>query len=310
MKNNHAPLFFLVILIFSIYSFCQTARVRGMGNVGYALSDDESCLLFNPAGLGLINYRWNGGAVSYIPDVGGGFTRNFLSAAYQNDKLNMVGFSGYFYEIWDGMYQTSFGVGYRFLSNAIIENSLGLSMQYTLWNFNGKGGLQGANSVGGDLSGDIGYIIQFIKRVRIGLVIKEIPLYNDQNYLRYCLGIGYKDSFDGTTFRILDISTELGYVLRTFIDPNVNNRVFNNELITGFDLSFLKSFSARFGYYQTNGYFSLSFGTGISFFNHFDIDIFIYRDGSEERWYTPSGISFSFKRVLNWNKSDLKWMLK
>jgi len=43
----------------------QSARSRAMGSVGYALSDDETSLFFNPAGLGLFNSRLDGGIISY-----------------------------------------------------------------------------------------------------------------------------------------------------------------------------------------------------------------------------------------------------
>ena len=42
--------------------FPSGARSAAMGEVGTALADDEEAVFFNPAGLGFINQRWQGGA--------------------------------------------------------------------------------------------------------------------------------------------------------------------------------------------------------------------------------------------------------
>jgi hypothetical protein len=44
--------------------FPSGARNLGMGEVGTALADDENVAFFNPAGLGIKNHRWQGGAVT------------------------------------------------------------------------------------------------------------------------------------------------------------------------------------------------------------------------------------------------------
>ena len=44
--------------------FPPGARSLGMGEVGTALADDEDVLYYNPAGLGMQNNRWHGGATT------------------------------------------------------------------------------------------------------------------------------------------------------------------------------------------------------------------------------------------------------
>jgi hypothetical protein len=47
-------------------SFPYGARTNAMGEVGTALADDESCIYWNPAGLGFHDKRWQGGAVTHF----------------------------------------------------------------------------------------------------------------------------------------------------------------------------------------------------------------------------------------------------
>ena len=287
------------MLLGAVNSFGQNARTRGMGMAGYVLADDEAVLFYNPAGLGLKNGRWNGGAVSYFPDVADERQRHVLSIAYKNEKLDMLGFSGQFYQLYPGFYESSIGSGWRFFSNDIIDNSIGISLK--LYDY----------SRGTVFYGDAGYLFQVIKRFRIGAVVKTIPLDGNVQTPFLFTGIGYKDSFNGNTYHVIDISTELTYGHWLFY-PFTNDAYFKGNLNYGFELTFLKSFSGRFGFETILSQMTLSptIGTGISLFNHFDIDIFAYMDANHWYWDSPSGISFSFKRILNWSRSDLNWWYK
>jgi hypothetical protein len=79
--------------------FPSGSRSLGMGEVGTALADDENVLFYNPAGLGMKNDRWCGGAVTQfyeqllpafqIPDL----WHFNLAGAYQPRYWNGGGFA-------------------------------------------------------------------------------------------------------------------------------------------------------------------------------------------------------------------------
>ncbi len=75
MKKPSAPIIWLILICshaticgdigqssIITLSFPYGARQYGMGEVGAALADDESTVFWNPAGLGIDNERWYGGA--------------------------------------------------------------------------------------------------------------------------------------------------------------------------------------------------------------------------------------------------------
>jgi hypothetical protein len=314
-----------------------------MGNSGYALSDDETSLFYNPAGLGLLNYRWNGGALTYhYEPVELGFSKYFVSIAYQDDKLNRFGFSGYFdyagsnnytdnigsYQIYT--YAIAVGLGYNFYSNKLIDNSLGLAVKFgqyinnvNFFNYPSPSSKYDEKAI----ACDFGYILQFIKRFRLSVSFRNIGpdkqgVYHDASIgtsigknkmpFNFGTGIGYKDSFNRGKIRILDISTEISYAYLS----RYNNSVIDynpSMLIMGIDLNFLKSFSIRAGYmngFNNNIRNTLSCGLGMSLFNHFDIDAFLAHDNTDPGYFYedgPIGFSISLKRILNWSISDLKW---
>jgi hypothetical protein len=176
----------------SITTITPTARSIGMGNTGYALSDDETCLQFNPAGLGLMNFRWNGGAVSYTIDKKNNveIPGDLYTVNYQNENFNKIGFAGCFQRIEyritqitggpiteDKFYNLAYclGVGYRFYSNKTIDNVIGISGNYYQF-------LHDASWWGSPTTmvlGNIGYILQIQKKFRIGLSFKDGLAFND-----------------------------------------------------------------------------------------------------------------------------------
>ena len=312
----------------SIETVTSTARSRAMGSVGYALSDDETCLIYNPAGLGFMNFRWNGGAISYTNTENDFYSpKNLYTITYQNENLNRLGFSGCLARTESSMTSMSVdsqgnmqvgkvdrfiasvygvGAGYRFYSNKLIDNSIGISFNYSQF-------LQDA-SLGPTetrVLGNIGYILQIHEKFRIGLSFKNIDISNSNCpnlSTAFCSGFGYKDSFNGKELRILDISAELSYVdwISATLGPN--------SIQTGVEATLFNILSARFGYldFPDNSRYSLSFGTGINLFNHLNVDLYwVYnRDIYNYKQRIPFGFSLSFNRILKWNKSDLKWWLK
>jgi hypothetical protein len=68
-------------------SFPFGARSAGMGEVGTALADDVSALFFNPAGLGVQNRDWRGGAAAW--------SFEYLLPAFKLSELWHTAVSGY-----------------------------------------------------------------------------------------------------------------------------------------------------------------------------------------------------------------------
>lgn len=339
MIKTITPLAFLITLFLFGNCHSQTslfspmgARSMGMGNTGIALSDDETALYHNPAGLGLPNYRWSGGAAScfiFPNDVG---IKSLYSVCYQNGALKDLGFSGYL-GVYDGAssdirdfngnvvekdyyydFACAVGAGYRFASNSIVENSLGLSIKYSQADLH-----RTEDSHANTILGDLGYTLQIFSRIRLAACARNIGPEGKWDSvfgaykvpLNFGLGIGYKDLFDGTMFRVLDLSTELSYVYLP--DPNTAGLYLRDAhtIMAGLDLCFLRTFCARFGLSNHLGVNTLqpSFGTGFSLFNHLDFDASLSYDPEE---YANEGISFSIslERALSWSKSDLRWWQK
>jgi hypothetical protein len=216
------------------------------------------------------------------------------------------------YTIHNSFY--GFGAGYRFYSNKIIDNSIGISTNYSRVTEDSSLGFAETR-----VFANIGYILQIHDKFRIGLSFKNIEIANSNkpdssspnssishSPTAFCTGIGYKNSFFGKEFRVLDISAELSYV------EWISRTIGANSIQTGFEGTLFNTFSARFGYldFPSNSENDLSFGTGLNFYNHLDIDFcYIYKNFTNEQ-RNSFGFSLSFNRILTWNKSDLKWWLK
>lgn len=318
-----------------IVTVTPTARSAAMGSVGYALADDETCLMFNPAGLGFMNFRWNGGAISFMQANELLPSENLYTITYQNENLNRLGFSvcldqteqsiertyiNQNYDIYpDGefkFYNSFYGIGagYRFYSNKAIDNSVGISMNYSRGTEN-----QSSDPAETSILGNIGYILQIYDKFRIGLSFKNIEIAhsnssdstglvssNSHSPTAFCTGIGYKDSFNGKQFRVLDLSAEISYV------DWMSKTLGANSIQTGCEATFFNTFSARTGYLDclSASEFDFTFGTGLSFYNHLGIDFYDVFENHDHETRNYLGFSLSFNRILTWNKSDLKWWLK
>jgi hypothetical protein len=283
-----------------------------------------------------MNFRWNGGAVSYTQANEQSFaSENLYTITYQNENLNRLGFSGCLdqtegsfmrtyinqnYDIYpDGVlkFTNSFygiGAGYRFYSNKTIDNSIGISINYSRETTDPSLGTAETSVLG-----NIGYILQIHDKFRIGLAFKNIDLAHSNSSdssgfvssssnspAAFCMGIGYKDSFSAGEIKILDISAEISYV------DWLSSTIGVNSIQTGGEVALFNTLSARSGYLDSPGASEcdLSFGTGLSIFNHVDIDYYyVYKNISENERHSY-GFSLSIKRILKWNKSDLKWWLK
>jgi hypothetical protein len=138
--------------------------------------------------------------------------------------------------------------------------------------------------------------------------------YNDSITSKYPLpltvvtGIGYSDFFNAGKIRILDISSEIS--LGKILPKDYDKFFFNSGVETGL----FKTLFFRFGYAHPNtitfnGSDEITWGTGVSVFNHFDFDFFTsdYYNSKSMIKPTSSGYSFSFKRGLNWSAKDWTW---
>jgi len=318
-----------------IVTVTPTARSAAMGSVGYALADDETCLMFNPAGLGFTNFHWNGGAISFTQANRFLPSENLYTITYQNENLNRFGFSicldqteqsieqtsiGSDYNIYDigvlKFYNSFYGIGagYRFYSNKAIDNSIGISMNYSQGTENPSSGPAETS-----IFGNIGYILQIYDKFRIGLSFKNIEIAHSNSSdtsslasltytspTAFCTGVSYKDSFTGKEFRVLDISAEISYV------DWFSKTLGANSIQTGCEATFFNTFSARTGYLDclSASEYDLSFGAGLSFYNHLGIDFYDVFENHDHETRNYLGFSLSFNRILTWNKSDLKWWLK
>jgi hypothetical protein len=304
-------------------------RSGAMGNCGYALSDDETSLLYNPAGLGLKNDRWNGGALYYSSsDYDYGFINTYYGIAYQNEKAPKIGFSFYlnqFGEINDQKENTvAIGGGYNFYSDDLMANAFGVAIKYYhyQYGYNDEYGNQEWKEEyhTAPIAVDAGYLLQFINRFRVGIAIKNVGpditgTFNDTTKeteklpLMFATGFAYKDAFNQENLRVLDVSSEFSF---SSLGLAYSSRV-DNSIQTGIDLQFFRIFSAQLGYSLDLTYnnYSLSWGTGFSLFDHFDFNFFWekYYGTNGYESYVKTGISTSFKRMLKWSKKDRRWWL-
>ena len=340
-----SPLFIILILngnIFSQYILTLPIGTRslGMGGTGYAIANDGTATFFNPAILGMRNPRFYGGEAQYfrepmIFDV----VRSYYSLNWQHQQLNKFGFSVYSNQIDGGNSDVidtnrnvidswhtidisgAIGIGYCFYKNNILTHSTGIAAKYYRSSIISE--QDGEKYHGYALSYDLGYLLQIIDKFRLGIVIKNLgPRVNwkendsttdkiGQTSL-FAAGIGYIDNFDHGKLKVLTFSIELSF--RKFIDESYG--LDKDKLLTGFECNLFNTIQLRSGY---NRFFEdelksineFSFGTGISLFNHFNVDIFWSFDDDGFEIDDPQyGFSISMTRILEWNKKDKKWWRK
>jgi hypothetical protein len=332
MKIKHAALLLSAMAALCVNAFGQPITLSGstgvrsgaMGGAGYALSDDETSLFYNPAGLGLKNERWNGGALHFSTmDYYYGFIRDYYGIAYQNENLAKFGFSLYANRIenlhFSDEYTYSGGFGYDVYSDGFISNAVGAAIKY----YYKKVSMPESGVIDEVFTGpvivDVGYLLQIKNRLRIGIVFKNIGT-NITGTIKDSIaeterlpfeiagGIGYKDAFDFENLRILDLSFELSYA---GVNPGYSHWS-QNFIQTGIDLQFFRIFSAQLGYSVdlTNNIAVVSWGTGCSLFNHFEFNFSVEKVKFDYTDDVRVGLSTSFKRVLNWSKKDRRWWLE
>jgi hypothetical protein len=310
------------------------ARNRAIGNIGYALSDDELRSIFNPAGLGFFNERINGGAFSNISlFTDSSVFENQFAFAYQRESNKNIGFAGNFnfrnvkakriygerffddytnknviVEYWDGIYRLLYDMkiglsaGYRFYSNSFSDHVIGISGSYCE--------IERDPNIGPTIKGtwgDFGYIFQGYKKIRIGLTLKNIAFQHsdlsDVLPVSLCVGLGYRNSSDGEGARSLGLASEFSFIRRLGTGPD------SNSINTGIEALLYNTFYARVGYvaFPKIADYDISFGEGLSLFNHIDFNFYHYLEKTKDGRSYSFGFASSLKRILKWNKSDLTW---
>ncbi len=220
--------------------FPSGARSLAMGEVGTALADDEQAAFYNPAGLGIQNSRWHGGAFtnSYeqllpafnMPDLWHGH----LAGLYQPPIPSVGGFAADFNYINFGASPATSGQGQAMEQLAAYEWVLALAWGFNFEEFGLKNHFFGVsfkfiNSVlapgygpGGqgtatDFAFDAGYIWRFLPCMRVGLTLANMgpSVYyisqsqSDPIPFTVNLALAYKNSFSVGNFHLLDVNAEI-----------------------------------------------------------------------------------------------------
>jgi hypothetical protein len=177
--------------------FPSGARSLGMGQVGTALADDEDVLFYNPAGLGMENNRWHGGAITdffeqllpafKIPDLwhyrwegvyqpessvwgGVGVCYNYINFGI-NEWTNVVGTvigRARSYESVAGLYW-----GFNFEELGIKNHFFGISAKY-VYSALAPGYGPDNEGIGQTIAFDVGYIWKFYPAFRLGMTLQNM----------------------------------------------------------------------------------------------------------------------------------------
>jgi hypothetical protein len=234
--------------------FPSGARSLAMGEVGTALADDEQVLFYNPAGLGMPNYRFRGGAFTnsyeqllpafkisdlwhmhlagcYQPPVSslGGFAADLNIIDFgKNQSTDELGrtIASYRSSEWVG------GVGWGFnLEDAGIKNhywGFGLKLVYSAL---APGYGPGSEGIGNTFAVDVGYLWRFFPYFRFGFTLANMGpsiFYisreeSDPLPFTVNLALAYQDEFFVENFKLLKLSVELRAnreVVKTYPDKN------------------------------------------------------------------------------------------
>jgi hypothetical protein len=211
-----------------------------MGEVGTALADDEQVLYYSPAGLGIQNNRWHGGAFtnSYeellpsfkIPDL----WHTHLAGIYQPGMTTLGGFAVDFNYINFGLNTSTDELGNTIAQFRSYEWVLGLGWGFNFeeiglknhfFGFNAKliysalapGYGPGNEGIGQSVAVDVGYIWRFLPTMRLGLTLANMgpTIYyvsqteSDPLPFTINLALAYQNSFFIENFHFLDVSAEV-----------------------------------------------------------------------------------------------------
>lgn len=217
--------------------FPHGARGTAMGEVGTALADDENVAFWNPAGLGLRNPRWKGGAGTEfwepllpafnIPDIWhyhtavvyqphfvdiGGFALdvNYINMGV-NEWTDELGRTLGMARSWEGVYTASWGCDFFDLDNHLLGVSLKMYRSALAPGFGPHG-----EGVGNGFAVDVGYLALLGRHVRVGATLMNMgpPVFYidweraDPIPFTPNLAVAYKDSMPRDEWPVVDVAAE------------------------------------------------------------------------------------------------------
>ncbi len=184
------------------------ARTNAMGELGTSLADDESAPFYNPAGLGIPNERWEGGAFSF----------------FYEPILPQLGIKDLFHTAWIGCYQYSGAVTAGF---ALHVNHLNFGENEWTDEFGrAVGSARAKESVFGLLSTGLGFTIDNSIHIGFGLSAKRVRSALAPGYAGAETGIGKTWAFDLGFLLATEFGFRFGFNLANmgppiyYVDPN------------------------------------------------------------------------------------------
>ena len=313
------------------------ARSRSMGGSGIAIANDGTAPYYNPALLGLDNFRWNGGMAYYDNEMCKYIYHHYYySLVAQDDRFRNRGAAVFVnrYEDWpwyhehesDGSIDTvtfantsyAMSAGYCLWKSRWIKQSAGLSVKYL--RTDSRSTSMGTFFSAYGLSFDAGYVAALHDRVRISMVLKNVgtgirsssPDWTEpaKMPLIFGVGIGYQDDFTVKNIALAEIAAECSFsALRTRDYGTLQSIATGVELLLGNTVTFRTGYILGdvLEYWMRD---KVSTGIGITLFNHFRFDY--YETPAVQEQYDvhkEKVFSISCERVLRWKKSDLLWWL-
>jgi hypothetical protein len=245
--------------------FPSGSRLCAMGEVGTALADDEQVLYYNPAGLGLNNARWHGGAATEfyeqllpafkIPDLWhshyagvwqpryydfGGFALdlNYINFGTNDltDRQGRITGSARSYE-----YVLGAAWGFNLEDLGIMNHAFGFAFKYA-HSALAPGTGPGDEGVGRTIAIDFGYLWQFLPFMRFGFTFANMgpsvyyisPDQKDPIPFTINTAMAYKDDFCVQKIKVFEFAAELKTDLEVVKNyPDKNPDPFWKAIYTG-----------------------------------------------------------------------------
>jgi hypothetical protein len=217
-------------------------RECGMGEVGTALADDEYTTYWNPAGLGVANERFDGGAVSFsqqrlLPAFikNNDFWHQMGTVAYQplDEKFGGFGFNTNLINMgesewtssdttdttihksrsYEAVYTLSYGNSLKFFNHP--NHYIGINAKF-IYSALAPGSGGSGNGIAKGVAFDVGYLWQFLPYLRFGLTLANMgpSVYYVDPKNRAAIpftintALAYSQKFSINSYRLLDINAE------------------------------------------------------------------------------------------------------
>jgi hypothetical protein len=221
--------------------FPSGSRSMAMGEVGTALADDEQVLFYNPAGLGIKNDRWRGGAVTefyeqllpafkisdlwhlhvagayqpwYMMDIGGfAMDWNFINFG-TNDLTDGQGRTIGKTKSYEYVYTS--GCGFNLEKIGIKNHAFGISTKY-IYSALAPGSGPNGEGVSQSYAFDFGYLWQLLPYIRFGFTFANMGpavsyVSQDQkDPIPFTINtaVAYKDNFSINKIKVFELAAEL-----------------------------------------------------------------------------------------------------